>query len=81
MCYIHQLYLYFELTRKFDLKKQSIRIKGPKSMHVLSQHIKISTRSQFCLAKKPPKQLTSTMTYLSIYTKEIVLLLIASYND
>ena len=52
MCYIHQLYLYFELTRKFDLKKQSIRIKGPKSMHVLSQHIKISTRSQFCLAKK-----------------------------
>ena len=56
MCYIHQLYLYFELTRKFDLKKQSIRIKGPKSMHVLSQHIKISTRSQFCLAKKNTKK-------------------------
>ena len=56
MCYIHQLYLNFELTRKFDLKKQSIRIKGPKSMHKLSQHIKISTRSQFCLAKKTKKK-------------------------
>ena len=52
-------------------------------MHVLSQHIKISTRSQFCFAKKKQKkkQLTSTMTYLSNYTKVIVLLLIASYND